>query len=190
MSEISGFPYYEAEFTKEGTAANAAEVAALGQPLAAGEATDLVVLSHGWNNDMDEARRLYEAFTSRMRAVLDTGKVPAAAQRKIAVLGVLWPSKKFAEKDLIPGGAAGLEGPFPDTLLAGQIDDLAGVFSSPKAEVNLALARTLVPKLEDSPKARAEFADLIRSILPREAEEGEEEDRSDLFFALTGNQIM
>ena len=190
MTELSGFPYYEVQFTKAGTAHDAAEVAALTRPLAGGEATDLVVLAHGWNNDMDDARGLYRAFAERMRAVLDSGKVPAAGPRKFAIVGVLWPSKKFAEKDLTAGGAAGLSGQGSQATLTRQVDDLIGVFSSPEADTALALARSLVPKLKDSPLAREQFADLIRSILPHEAAEGAEEDESQIFFTLTGGQVM
>ena len=190
MTELSGFPYYEVQFTKEGTAHDAAELAALTQPIAGGQATDLVLLAHGWNNDMDDARRLYKAFADRMRAVVDAGHVPATAQRKYAVVGVLWPSKKFAESNLIAGGAAGLSGQGSQFILTRQLDDLKGVFSSPNADAALALARELVPKLEDSPSARERFADLIRSILPHEAAEGAEEDQSRVFFALSGGQVM
>jgi hypothetical protein len=190
MTELSGFPYFEVQFTKEGTAHDATEVAALTQALAGGPATDLVVLAHGWNNDMDDARRLYRTFADRMRAVADAGHVPAAAHRHLAVVGVLWPSKKFAEMNLIAGGAAGLSGQGSRTVLTRQIDDLAGVFSSPEADAALALARDLVPKLEDSPRAREQFADAIRSVLPRDAAEGAEEDQSQVFFALTGGQVM
>ena len=189
MTELSGFPYYEVQFTKEGAAHDPAEGAALSQPLADGPATDLVVLAHGWNNDMDDARRLYRAFADRMRAVTDAGHLPAAAQRKLAIAGVLWPSKKFAEASLIAGGAAGLSGQLR-TVLTRQIDDLTGVFSSPDANAALAQARDLVPKLEDSPSARERFAELIRSVLPREAAEGAEEDQSKVFFTLSGSQVM
>lgn len=190
MTELSGFPNFEVQFTKEGTTHDAAEVAALTRGLASGQATDLVVLAHGWNNDMEDARRLYKAFAERMRAVADAGHMPAAAQRKLAILGVLWPSKKFAEASLIAGGAAGLSGQGSRAVLTRQIDDLTGVFTSPEADAALAQARELVPKLEDSPRAREQFADLIRSILPRAAAEGAEEDQSRVFFALTGGQVM
>ena len=40
-----------------------------------------------------------------MRQVLDGGKAPTV-RRKFAVLAVLWPSKKFADEELIPSGAA------------------------------------------------------------------------------------
>jgi hypothetical protein len=190
MTELSGFPYYEVQFTKEGAAHDPAEVAALTQPMAGGPVTDLVVLCHGWNNDMDDARRLYRNFGERMRAVADAGHLPAAAQRKLAVVGVLWPSKKFAETSLIAGGAAGLSGQGARGVLTRQIDDLTGVFSSPDADAALAQAKDLVPKLEDSPSARERFAELIRSVLPREAAEGAEEDQSRVFFTLTGGQVM
>jgi hypothetical protein len=35
--------------------------------------TDLFVLSHGWNNDMADARALYTKFFRQARAALDAG---------------------------------------------------------------------------------------------------------------------
>ena len=41
------------------------------------------------------------------------------------------------------------------------------VFDSQRGTQTLEKAKKLVPKLEDSKKARTEFADLLRSILPK-----------------------
>ena len=71
---------------------------------------DLVVVAHGWNNDMADARALYRDLLANVRRALDRGRAPGLAGRRIAVLGVLWPSKKFADEDLIPGGGASLGG--------------------------------------------------------------------------------
>ncbi|HEX2222848.1 MAG TPA: hypothetical protein VHN15_01435, partial [Thermoanaerobaculia bacterium] len=101
----SGFPYFEVQFDKDGNVHDAAEVQAV-LDFVAGDTTDLFVFSHGWNNDMDEARNLYQRLLAHFRAELDAGRVAGVAGRKLAVLGVLWPSKKFAEKDLIASGAA------------------------------------------------------------------------------------
>ena len=47
---------------------------------------------------MAEARDLYRQFFARVREVMDGHFVPGIDTRKFAVLGVLWPSKKFAEE--------------------------------------------------------------------------------------------
>ena len=39
----------------------------------ADQVTDVVVISHGWNNDMDEARRLYRNLFASMDAVRAAG---------------------------------------------------------------------------------------------------------------------
>src|SRR5690349_6833137 len=62
--------------------------------------TDVVFMSHGWNNDIDEARTLYRNFFNSLEQVS-----PASAGKTLAA-GIFWPSKKFADADLIPGGAA------------------------------------------------------------------------------------
>ena len=53
---------------------------------------------------MDEARELYRGSLRIDRSQLSAS--PALASRKFAVLALLWPSKKFADKSLIAGGAA------------------------------------------------------------------------------------
>src|SRR5262245_29261609 len=107
MSPIDGFPYFPIEFDKNGKAAKPAQVEKLGSHLKASGTTYLIVLSHGWNNDMEEAETLYRDLLTNIRSLSAQNKVPGLAARTFAVFGVLWPSKKFADKDLIPSGAAG-----------------------------------------------------------------------------------
>src|SRR2546429_330109 len=66
--------------------------------------TDLLVLSHGWNNDHLTARLLYAALAASMRSVVDG--VPGLAGRRIALACVLWPSRMFAQLELPAGSAA------------------------------------------------------------------------------------
>ncbi|MEO6320154.1 MAG: hypothetical protein ABIR56_05795 [Polaromonas sp.] len=73
---------------------------------------------------MAEARDLYKRFFARTREVLDT--LPALKNRKFAVLGVHWPSKKFAEQTLIPGGAAGLHSQVDASQIKAQLQALKG----------------------------------------------------------------
>src|SRR5260221_6541078 len=105
------FDYFEVEFTKDGDIAQRQQVDDLIHFLhATGTTTDLFVISHGWNNDMNDARQLYVTFFGFLKAQLGSGKFANLKQRKFTVLGVLWPSKKFADQDLIPGNATGVAG--------------------------------------------------------------------------------
>jgi hypothetical protein len=106
MKTLNGFPYFEVEFNKKGESSDADQVQALTDFLASGKASDLFVISHGWNNDMAEARDLYTRFFDCVRQVLDAKEVQGVDKRKFAVMAVLWPSHKFADKELIASGAA------------------------------------------------------------------------------------
>jgi hypothetical protein len=116
MADVAGFPYFEVQFNKAGALHEEAEVAALLGFLDRNEVTDLFVLSHGWNNHMDEARELYRKLLASIAVKLSAS--PALASRKFAVLGLFWPSKKFSDKSLIAGGAASGES-LADSVLQG-----------------------------------------------------------------------
>ena len=168
MEELHGFPYFRVEFNKLGEIVDPEQVKALTDFLRKGETTDLFVISHGWNNDMEEAHRdLYTPFFQPVRHLLDQGAVAGLEARRFAVMAVFWPSHKFAEKEFIPGGAAGLDSPLTDDFIEEQLEDLKLVLDTPEEHAALEKAKNLVPNLEDSKKARAEFADLMRSMMPK-----------------------
>src|SRR5215472_16679146 len=102
------YPYFPVQFTKDATVFQQSNVDALMAAVAAGPSapSDLFFMCHGWNNNMDDADNLYEALAGLIKAQVDAN--PALAQRKYAICGVLWPSKKFEDQDLIPSGAAAL----------------------------------------------------------------------------------
>ena len=53
MSEVAGFPYIEAEFTVDGTLNPPGQAATISSFVqSAPPPVDLLVLSHGWNNDI------------------------------------------------------------------------------------------------------------------------------------------
>ena len=61
-------------------------------------------VAHGWNNDMAEARGALSAPVRQRPARARRPAAPRASPaRRIGVLGVLWPSKKFAERRADPG---------------------------------------------------------------------------------------
>jgi len=190
MTEVSGFPYFEVKFNERGEIEVPAQAEALKEHIRTGPAAaELIVLSHGWNNDMEEARRLYRGLLSELRAELTAARV-AGTPADFSVLAVLWPSKKFADSNIVAGPAAGLASAISDADLIEQINVLQEAVDSPDARGNLDTAKALVPDLEDSPKAQAKFADLIRSVLPSPQQEVTEEDTSQKFFSLDGRDLM
>ncbi|MDB5770678.1 MAG: hypothetical protein JWM42_1052 [Burkholderia sp.] len=190
MTEVSGFSYFEVQFNERGDIEIPAQVDALKNHIRqAKPATELIVLAHGWNNNMEEARRLYRGLLSLVRAELTAARI-AGTPADFGVLAVLWPSKKFADPEIVSGPSAGLAGAISDAGLIEQIKNLQEATASPDAEVKLDMARALVTDLEDSPKAQTSFADIIRSVLPTPQNEVTEEDTSPAFFALDGRDLM
>jgi hypothetical protein len=105
--------------------------------------------------------------------------------RRLGLVGVLWPSKRFGDAELIPGGAAGLGSP-QEQLLA-RIGELRDAFDAPDADSLLDDAAALVPELDGSQAALEAFVDLVRRLAPDSAfgQDTEDDDAADSFRALT-----
>src|SRR5689334_7368612 len=99
-------PTFDAEFTKDGDVFQAPQIDALVAGLA--QITDLLVLSHGWNNDKADASALYDELLGNTDKLLDLrsqATVPAALKyfierlrgRNFAAVRVFWPSKRFTD---------------------------------------------------------------------------------------------
>ena len=189
MTTLQNFSYFPVEFTKDGQVFDPAQVEALVAGLKQPPPTDLLVLSHGWNNDMHDAQGLYDTFLAAFRPVLEGAAKAVLAGRTFAVLGVLWPSKKFADTQLIPSGAAGANSPITNALLVAALDRLKGVFDAPGADQVLEQAKALIPRLEDSPKAQGDFADLLRQVLPA-TEKSPDVDAGAAFRTLPGQDVL
>ena len=185
--ELAGFPYCELAVNKSGLAVDAGATQKAADTFAQAGVTDLFIVSHGWNNNMEEARGLYKDFFTVVRNLLDQNAVPGL-DRKFGIAGVLWPSKKFTDEELIPGGAASVTPSVRTTLLARKIDSLKGVFTAPGADAILQEAKDLLPDLESTPAAREKFGLLIRSLMPNMAGDGE--DASKQFAKMSGADLM
>lgn len=188
MPDLWNFPYFELEFNKQGNIVDPQEVQQALKGIVQAGTTDLLVMSHGWNNDMDEARRLYRVFFERVRNVLDTHTMPGLRGRTFAILGVLWPSKKFGEAELTAGGAASAGSSVESVRLMEQLDELHGVFDAPDADAKLTRAKQLVAQLDDKRSARKEFTELLRTLLSQSPEQEGEVPQQ--FFTLPGDVIM
>ena len=171
MDTIAALQFLPLEITKDGAVFDATQKAAIesaAQAAGAARLTDLFVISHGWNNDKVEARELYNVLFANVAALMPAH--PALANRKFAVVGVFWPSKKFADSDLIPsGGAASLEdgGDIGSSALQAKLDSLKGTFDVAD-EAPLERAKALVDGLENNVSSQEEFVNIVRSLVPRQ----------------------
>jgi hypothetical protein len=188
MQTISGFPYAEVQFKKDGAINDENEAQEALNMVTSQQVTDLFVISHGWNNNMEEARELYKGLFALIRKELNGNTPPALDNRKFAVLGILWPSKKFEDAALTASGAASIgQPPSEKELIRQKLDSLKGVFDNPDADARLEQAKQLLRSADKDEAAAIELIDLIRSL--PEKDEIHADDGSEKFFELPGNKI-
>ena len=164
-SEIAGQPHWEVSFDEHGKA-NQGEVDTLLAELPGRNLTDLFVFSHGWNSDRRQARRLYQLYFQQVPGLL----ARSGSQARVGTLGVVWPSKRWADEpeptgDGGGGGAAGLGDAAPARAAAvgdgALVEDLKDVFAGDdRAQVLDELSR-LLEERPDDPAALARFQTLM-----------------------------
>lgn len=160
-------PIFEMAFDKDGNPVIPSQEQDIIQALTApgNTFTDVVVMSHGWNNDMDEARTLYRTFFSSLEQVF-----PAATGKTLAI-GILWPSKKFVESDLIPGGAASADtDPVADQVLLDRLQQLKDIFADSEADEKLEQMKGLVAGLQSDVNKQNQFVLLLGAILDKHSD--------------------
>src|SRR5690348_4591315 len=86
MNDIAGIPYIRAPFEIDGRLLSPVEVPP--------GTTDVILVSHGWNNNQADAEDLYQRLFTSFSQV---GGGSDLDGRKLAVVGVVWPSKRFDE---------------------------------------------------------------------------------------------
>lgn len=84
---IGGMPFQWLRFSKTG--------ALEAMPTLPPGATDIMIVSHGWQTDYDGALKLYRPLADNIAEAWRVGAPAKPAGRSYAVLGVLWPSKAF-----------------------------------------------------------------------------------------------
>jgi hypothetical protein len=183
MNDIAGIPYVVAEFDINGQ---------LKSPVALpADVDDVIVVSHGWNNDQADAESLYSALFSNFAAI------GGAPQGKAAIIGVIWPSKRFDELVSAAaasnggGGAASIgtkASKESDAMVVARLREMAKFFTSAAQKKTLKELEALIPDLEDKATARRTFVEKVRSLLDPSA--ADKEDASKTFFTDDGNEIM
>lgn len=188
MNDIAGIPYVRAPFEFDGRLLAPVSVPA--------GTTDVIVMSHGWNNNEADAealyQRLFESFTQ-------VGAPNDLAGRTLAVVGVIWPSKRFdemvasvADQEGTEGGAsfggASSNDAESQRMLEEKLTSMEALFASPDQRAAIGEMRALIPDLEDQATARRAFMDRLRSLVDPSNADGE--DASTLFFKQDGNEIL
>jgi hypothetical protein len=172
MTMINGLPYYEVDFTADGTldTTTGNGDGGLGAAVAAGGITDLFVLSHGWNNGVDSARDLYHAMFELLADQLGAHKSTSAA------VGVVWPSLLFPDDD--PATAP----PVPSTGAA-LTAALAPAF--PTQQAHLATLGQLLDEQPQDPAKLTEFHTLATELVTTQPQGSEDTGESAVLTANT-----
>ena len=189
------YPFFQVQFKKDGTVFLQTEVDSLRQALtAANTPSDLFIMCHGWNNNIDDAKDLYEALTGLIKAQIDANAV--LKPRSYAVCVLLWPSKKFDDSNLIPSGAASLNDAVDSTHLEARVDDLISLYAASEwpavaspVPSEFATIKTQISQIENiSDSDRDDVVNLLRSLLPQEA--ATNDDASGRFFSQPSDLLI
>ena len=168
MQTIEGFDFLPLVFEKDGTLQDPDELDALIERAESAPATDVILIAHGFRNDVGEATRLYTEFLKSFRADLARPPFQEVAQRRFVVAGVYWPSKAFRETfGESAEGTRSLQNPALAMADAKEQLDELKKDATPAQRRSLDKAAALLPKLEGNPEAQDKFVDLVLSVLSR-----------------------
>jgi hypothetical protein len=184
---VTAFPgeIHELPFNRSGDPVDRAQVEAILHAARSSSPTDIVVLSHGWNNDMAEARSLYSRLREELVAQLP--RFPGLTARSFMSIDLFWPSKKFADKQLIPGGAAAA-GALINDIIKDQLESLEDLLEEEADPDDFKRAQSLVPRLQEgNSRSQAEFAAIVLKYLSKQAtEEGDFENLDSMITGMFG----
>jgi hypothetical protein len=200
-----GLTTFDVEFTKDGAIFDPAQFEAVVAGLA--PVSDLLVVSHGWNNDKDDASQLYHELLGNIEKLLalrDQPSVPAPLrdftdnlkQRSFAAVRIFWPSKKFADAELIPGGGAATAQAEQENIAAVETvldrlkedpQRLGDRRTDPARVAAIDRAKALLPQLA-MVEAQKEFVSLLRKLL--DPSMAEKDDASEGFFSAAAETLF
>jgi hypothetical protein len=196
MKTIETIPVFEVEFTNKGKLFDSGQLDTLANHLRAGQVTDLILFAHGWNNNVADARDLATRLFTEIGKASQTNPPAGIAGRRFAGACILWPSMKFEDKDLIPGGGVAALGSKELSTIRARLAELGKepVRLGKTMPVNavkkrkLARASALLKNIDTDTKAQQEFVGIIRSMLSEKAAHAD--DGTKEFFKLKESQLL
>jgi pimeloyl-ACP methyl ester carboxylesterase len=194
LTQYAGFPTFEVMYDTGGHLVDPTVESEMTTYFGAGAGvgvTDVIVISHGWNNDIADARALYFNFFASFAQTLPQSQLHGQ-ERSFGIVAIFWPSKRFADADLISGGAAALASPV-DARLSAQLASFTDLFSSdPAASQKVRHLQSLLPTLETDPAAQDDYVATLVSMVPQpryEVDEGLDAARTFLNTA-SGHEVL
>lgn len=154
-------PYAPVDFTKSGTVADEQQVRDAIAMLREQEVANVLILAHGWNNDIPAAERMYRRLSDRLATL-----VPASAPSPLAIIGVRWPSIRWADDDQIAGGGVAVEESeqLLEAAIRGAVDDEDTVPGLLESASRL-----------DTPEGRRDFVEQLRALAPEDVATSDED---------------
>jgi pimeloyl-ACP methyl ester carboxylesterase len=184
LTQYGGFPAFDVLYDVGGhlvDPATESDATAYFGTGAGNSVSDLFLISHGWNNDISEARQLYHNFFNAF--AFAPSSLRTKGGKTFGVLAIFWPSKRFADPTEIPGGAAGLTDPMLAKVLA-QLEQFGDLFATdPTTAAKVSHLKNLVPLLNFSANAQDDYVSTLVSMIPKaryEQDEGLDNARADL----------
>jgi hypothetical protein len=143
------------KFDKDSVLVHPNQLATLLNEVNSGIYDDLIVLSHGWNNNDQEAFDLYNRILRGIEQNINSNKFT-----KILAVGVIWPSKKFGDP-ASPSVALGLA---ENVGLIKQCEALAGSVDDATLKSRFGKIADLIKANSNAELLTQEFNDLFKRL--------------------------
>ncbi|WP_328497345.1 serine-threonine protein kinase [Streptomyces sp. NBC_00414] len=157
--EVGVTPYWELTFDADGDVDGRQRDRLLREVVDRG-VKDLIVFSHGWNNDRSAATRLYSRFFEPIPAL--------APNARLGYVGVIWPSMRFADEPIPDFGRSVTAVSVGPALDKGTRSALLTVFPG-RATLVDQIARML-DQQPDGDAALEEYGRLVKLLVELRAE--------------------
>jgi hypothetical protein len=172
MSEqLAGFPFWIVEFDEHGSLVDQQAAGDVLTAISDEALTDLFVFTHGWNNSRTIALNRYRAFFTEVQTLVADADLTRGREAKIGVIGVIWPSMRWADEDESTavvdddeGGAAAFS-PVPETDDAALVENLKPVFPRPEQQEALEELAALMEARPEDPAELARFQTLMETLV-------------------------
>jgi pimeloyl-ACP methyl ester carboxylesterase len=164
LADGQSVPYYIIPFDKKGACVGPATRAHLIESARTAGFTDIVIFSHGWNNDWSVATGRYEHFLKGYMDMRTAHDLPMPAGYKPMLVGVFWPSTAlvFGEDEKGPAIAAG-DPDAMDQAVAEQLEEVAALAEDLSADDTERLYE-LAQKVALDPNEALELAEILKQV--------------------------
>lgn len=168
MTRTNPIPFFELRFDKDAKLTDLTELEAIESALQSFNYTDMLIISHGWNNDIAEARELYDSLLQLVHEEMVDHPIK---DRYLISIGIFWPSKKFSQNEQQAGSAATLNNRSDAANAIQLCHELDQFINTPTAHTALENIIDCINKKSAEPKELAtHFINLYHAISSTENE--------------------